>query len=127
MTVFELAQDFFARLNQDPAATKYLEYDGTLFLRTPEECVRVKVDKGRIQSVESGQGSAGYWDFEIEGEDEIIRAILQARLTPGTAMWHGKIFMPEEKSKHNMAVAYFQAIRTAQENAFRPTQLCLDS
>jgi hypothetical protein len=36
-------------------------------------------------------------------------------MTPGEAMWEGKLFMPEEKAKHNIVVATFQAIRAAQE------------
>lgn len=122
------AERFFRHLIAVPDARRHLAaYDGVLHLRTPRETVLVELRGGDLRQVRAGSESVGYWDLELEADAAIFQRIFQGAMSPGAAMWEGRLFMPEEKAKHNLVVATFQAIRVAQEHLPRCLGRCVES
>lgn len=110
------AEHFFARLVSTPEAVTGLEgYSLVVHLVAPDQRVIVDVRSHRCERHEPGRATIGLWDLELEGSEDALRSVLVGEATLGEAIYRGCVFVPEEKSKHNLVCALGQAIRLTQE------------
>lgn len=115
MSVLETARTFFEAVKRNPDAAQHLEpYPGlAVHLVLPDERVIIPLAGGGAAASVS-DASVGLWDLELEADEDVFAAIFDGRRTLGESIYAGLLFVPEEKSKHNLVAALGQAIRIAQ-------------
>jgi hypothetical protein len=114
MTVADSARAFFGGLIRNADAARHLEPypDLAVHLLLPSERVVVPLRDGGATT--TGEEPVGLWDLELEAGEDVFAAIFGGRRTLGESIYAGQLFVPEEKSKHNLVAALGQAIRIAQ-------------
>lgn len=114
--LYKTAKSFFTFMDKINEATQHLAYDSALHLKTEKGYIVVQIRQGKIVGVTTGEVPVGYWDLLIETDEKTLMEILSGAISPGTALYSCRLTIPEEKSKHNIVVALFQAIRVTQEH-----------
>jgi hypothetical protein len=117
MTVLEGARSFFSAVRGNPDAAQHLEPypDLVLHLLAPGGRVVVSLADGAA-SAGDANASVGVWGLELEADEEVFASIFDGERTLGESIYAGLLFVPEEKSKHNLVAAVGQAIRIAQSD-----------
>jgi hypothetical protein len=115
MTVVEGAGAFFSAVRELPDAAQHLEPypDLVVHLVLPGERIVVSLADGAA-SVGDAKAPVGLWGLELEADEDVFTSIFNGRRTLGQSIYAGLLFVPEEKSKHNLVAALGQAIRIAQ-------------
>jgi hypothetical protein len=115
MTALERAGAFFGALRANPDAAEHLEPypELAVHLVLPSERVVVSLANGAAAASDA-RAAIGMWDLELEAAEDVFTAIFDGQRTLGESLYAGLLFVPEEKSKHNLVAALGQAIRIAQ-------------
>lgn len=113
--MLESARAFFGAVRANPEAAVHLEPypELAVHLVLPSERVVVSLADGGA-AASDGQASIRLWDLELEADEDVFTAIFDGERTLGESLYAGLLFVPEEKSKHNLVAALGQAIRIAQ-------------
>ena len=106
------ADRFFAALNAAVSGAPMAAFPIDLLLSTPTESARLSF-RGGTAVVATEQDPL--WTLELRGDRDAFGSLFSGRRTLGASLYAGVIVAPEEKAKHNLAVALACSIRLLQD------------
>ena len=120
MFALEDVRSFFRAVNESDKAKPWLHaYDMNVCFELEDTRFTVVIDGGKIVEIADGLPPTIdlQRDLVVSGERSWFQLVLEGRITPATAMFHGKLLPKGARAKHNQAVVAFRLMRLAQQRS----------